>query len=274
MITRAEVLHRAATLWPAGTVPYSQTQIQQPTGYRQDCSGFASMCWAIPLDSGSYGGENTVTLVTEGWMSEIAPADLQPGDAVGICGPGSAGDSGHIVLFEKWLNDIDSDDHYWMWEQAGGQSGPVHRVVNYPYGGPTGSWKAYRFRDISDGAPVAPGKVGTMIAGMGPIQLPRANQAHESYSIWPVNAGAIPWGVAFASIFTDLFGGKAAFRIALSNGNGTWTVVGEKIVIESGKIWNMQLPTGTRGISVMRVPAVEGDPCMGSASMSIEYSSR
>ncbi len=152
MVTRSEVIHRAATLWPTGTVPYSQSKTQQPTGYRQDCSGYISMCWGIPLNSGSYGGENTVTLVTEGWMHEIAPADLQPGDAVGICGPGSAGDAGHIVLFEKWLNDIPSDDHYWMWEQAGGQNGPIHRVANYPYGGPVGSWKAYRYRDITDTA--------------------------------------------------------------------------------------------------------------------------
>lgn len=113
-----------------------------------------------------------------------------------------------------------------------------------------------------------------MPTGMGPIQLPRAPHAHESYSIWPVNSGAIPWGVAFASIFADLFGGKAAFRIALSDGAGKWTIVGEKIVVESGKIWNMQLPTGCRGISVIRVPSDETDPCAGSVSMSIEYGRR
>jgi len=157
MVTRAEVIQRAQTLWKPGTVPYSQNHIHPATGYRQDCSGYVSMCWGIPLNAkGSWGGLNTVTLVTDGWMTEIAPADLKPGDAVGICGPGSAGDAGHIVIFERWANDDPNNDDYWLWEQAGGRSGPVRRVLTYPYGGPWGQWKSYRFRDIQDSAPPIP----------------------------------------------------------------------------------------------------------------------
>lgn len=123
-------------------------------------------------------------------------------------------------------------------------------------------------------AAAAAGGDDDMPAGMGPIKLPAAPQAHESYSIFPVNVGAAGFGPAWASIFTDLFGGKAAFRVALSDGLGKWTILGEKIVVESGKIWNSALPTGTRGISVIRVPVDEKDPCTGSASMSIEYGKR
>jgi hypothetical protein len=152
-ITRRQVIARAASMWPANSVPYSQEAIHQPTGYRQDCSGFASMCWAIPPNAapGGWGGLSTVTLVTGGWIYEISPSDLRPGDAVGICGPGSAGDDGHIVIFERWASDAENESAYWMYEQAGGRKGPVHRVVEYPYGGPTGAWRAYRFRDITDG---------------------------------------------------------------------------------------------------------------------------
>lgn len=272
MITRTEVLHRAATLWPTGTVPYSQSKIQQPTGYRQDCSGFLSMCWGIPLGSGSWGGENTATLVTEGWMREIAPSDLRPGDAVGICGPGSAGDAGHIVLFEKWVNNDPADDHYWLWEQAGGQRGPVHRIVDYPYPSP-GTWKAYRFRDITDTPPTGP--VGSrQPVGWGPVQLPRGPQTMESYGLWPVNAGGLRWGPAFASVFADLRGSRAAFRVAVGNGAGAWPVIHEKLIIESGKIWNTQLPNGARGISFQRVPVDAADLCLGSVSLSIEYATR
>lgn len=113
-----------------------------------------------------------------------------------------------------------------------------------------------------------------MPVGMGPIQLPRTPQGHESYSVWPVNHGGLPWGAAFVSIFADLFGAKAALRIAISDGAGSWNVIGEKIVIESGKIWNMQLPTGARGLSVTRVPSDETDSCTASVSMSIEYGRR
>jgi hypothetical protein len=273
MITRTEVLRRAQTIWQPGTVPYSQSKIHQPDGYRQDCSGYLSMCWDIPLGSGSYGGENTVTLVTEGWMREIAPADLQPGDAVGICGPGSAGDDGHIVLFEKWFNDVPSDDRYWMWEQAGGQSGPIRRVVNYPYDGAAGAWKAYRFRDITDALPISPVGDGLPI-GWGPVELPSGPQVLKSYGLWPVNSGAIGWGPAFASVFADLHGGRAAFRVAVGNGNGAWPIIKEKLVIESGIIWNMQLPTGARGISFQRVPVDANDPCTSSVSLTIEYQAR
>lgn len=148
MITRSEVIKRAATMWKPGTVPYSQERIEPATGYRQDCSGFASMCWNLPR--GYYGGLNTVTLATGGYMHEIDPSDLKPGDAVGICGPGSAGDDGHIVIFERWANDDPDDNYYWMYEQAGGQRGPVHRMVDYPYGGSGAAWKAWRLNTITD----------------------------------------------------------------------------------------------------------------------------
>jgi hypothetical protein len=42
-ITRDEVIRRAATVWPLGHVPYSQTTIRNP-GWRTDCSGYVSMC--------------------------------------------------------------------------------------------------------------------------------------------------------------------------------------------------------------------------------------
>lgn len=173
MVTRAEVIQRAQTLWKPGTVPYSQNTIHPGTGYRQDCSGFASMCWAIPLNvKNSWGGLNTVTLVTDGWIKEIAPAELMPGDAVGICGPGSAGDAGHIVIFDRWLNDDPNNDDYWLYEQAGGRSGPVRRVLTYPYGGPWGQWKAYRLKGISDGAPPTPTPGGAVKTGYEPLGYP------------------------------------------------------------------------------------------------------
>lgn len=103
---------------------------------------------------------NTVSLVTNGWMYEIKPSDLLPGDAVGICGPGTGGDDGHVVLFERWISDADDESAYWLIEQAGGRMGPVRRAVEYPYGYGTGApWRAFRFRDITD----TPG--GDMAAG-------------------------------------------------------------------------------------------------------------
>lgn len=171
MITRAEVINKAKTLWPLGTVPYNQSAIHPGTGYRQDCSGYASMCWGIPPnENNGWGGQSTVTLVTRNYIQEIQPADLKPGDAVGICGPNTGGDAGHIVIFEKWVNDDPNDDHYWMYEQAGGQNGPIRRIVNYPYDGAQGQWKAWRLRTISEGPSLPPPATAT--PGYEPLGYP------------------------------------------------------------------------------------------------------
>lgn len=147
-ITRSEVLRRAQSIWPYGSVPYSQSEIHRPDGYRQDCSGYVSMCWAIPLNvPGSWGGLNTVSLVTNGWMYEIQPDDLKLGDAIGKCGPGTAGDAGHVQIFVAWLNQDPNDSHYYCLEQAGGGSGPKKRLHDWPAG-----YKAYRFKGIVDDA--------------------------------------------------------------------------------------------------------------------------
>jgi hypothetical protein len=147
-ITRSEALRRANSVWPMGGVPYSQSTIHQPDGYRADCSGYVSMCWAIPLNApGSWGGMNTVSLVTDGWMHEINPNDLRPGDAIGRCGPGTAGDDGHVQLFTRWLNTDPNDSRYYCLEQTGGTRGPHETLHNWPAG-----YRAYRYRDISDSA--------------------------------------------------------------------------------------------------------------------------
>jgi hypothetical protein len=149
-ITRSDVLRRAHTLWSAGSVPYSQIVLHWPDGYRSDCSGYVAMCWAAPLN-GHWGGPNTVTLVTGGFMREINPNDLKPGDAVGRCGPGTDGDAGHIRLFTAWLNTDPNDSHYYCLEQTGGGNGPTARLVDWADG-----YRAYRYVDIVEDTPLPP----------------------------------------------------------------------------------------------------------------------
>lgn len=149
-ITRSQVLHRAKTVWRQGSVPYSMDKIHQPDGYRQDCSGYVSLAWGIP--QGSWGGLNTVSLVTDGWMKPIKIDDLKPGDAVGNCGPGTAGANGHIQLFERWVNNDPNDNRYICLEQAGGDSGWQRRTHDIGRNG----YKAYRYKDVVDDPAPAP----------------------------------------------------------------------------------------------------------------------
>lgn len=147
-ITRDEVIARAKSrkkTW------YSQSTIT--AGYRDDCSGFVSWCLKLEADDvpgGFWGGGNTVSLVAkDGPLKEISLNDLKPGDFCGNCGPGSAGDDGHIVVFDKWRNQDPNNSDYWIYEQAGGQVGPTHRMITWPYPGES-KWKAYRYKKIVD----------------------------------------------------------------------------------------------------------------------------
>lgn len=98
LLQQAEVLDNAAHGWGGlSTVDYDQDTATSPTGHRDDCSGFASMCWGLPTP-----GLSTVTLVTTGAMHPITPAELGPGDAIAIAGPGTGGDAGHIMIVKSW----------------------------------------------------------------------------------------------------------------------------------------------------------------------------
>src|SRR6266498_1910271 len=81
-----------------------------------------------------------------------------------------------------------------------------------------------------------------------PEELPTGKNVVKSYSIPPVNSGGIPWGDAFLSVWADLFGGQAAFRLAVGDGKG-FNVIGERITLESGKLFNLPLAKGVRGLS-------------------------
>lgn len=118
-----------------------------------------------------------------------------------------------------------------------------------------------------------------MPAGIGPIQLPAAPNGHESYSIYPVNQGSAGFGPAWLTIGGDLFGREAAVRLVLGDGaplggEPAWKIISEKLIINSGVTYNLALPTGTRLISITRLPANELDDCTPSLSMSIEYGPR
>ena len=86
-ITRATVLDRAQRRID---LPVGYSQSKYYAGYRTDCSGYVSMCWA----TGSSYNTRTFYQVTH----RISVADLRPGDALLKKGY-------HIRLFYGWLDD-------------------------------------------------------------------------------------------------------------------------------------------------------------------------
>jgi hypothetical protein len=126
LTTARQIVGRALTGWPPDSVDYSQSQIWNDDdgsgphigGYRMDCSGFASMAAGL---SKAGGGLTTVTFVTTGAIKRISWGQLRPGDFVGACGPGTAGNDGHIMVVIS-VNRLAGT--YTVMEQAGYGPGP------------------------------------------------------------------------------------------------------------------------------------------------------
>ncbi|MFI0785583.1 hypothetical protein ACH4Q6_08320 [Streptomyces lydicus] len=135
--SRQEMLNRAATWLTADNgsqVPYSQAKVWKD-GYRQDCSGYASMALGLPTP-----GTNTVGLATNRSITRpIALGELKPGDLL----IDAAGDNNnrHVVIFEKWNNEAHSS--YTAYEQRGGH-GTDHRTLTYGLPGGDAEFKPYR----------------------------------------------------------------------------------------------------------------------------------
>ncbi|QHC20135.1 hypothetical protein [Streptomyces sp. GS7] len=140
---RQEMLARAATWLTAdhgAQVPYSQVRVWKD-GYRQDCSGYASMALGLPTP-----GTNTVGLATDrGLTRPISLGELQPGDLL----IDAIGDHNHrhVVIFEKWNNAAHSS--YTAFEQRGGH-GTDHRSLTYGLPGGDARFRPYRPVEFGD----------------------------------------------------------------------------------------------------------------------------
>ncbi|WP_194917346.1 C40 family peptidase [Catenulispora rubra] len=139
-ISASEILSRAAS-WN-GT-PYSSGVYKAGPGgdvsYRTDCSGYVSMAFHLS------GSPSTIDLPS--YVHSISKADLQPGDILGVLGPGTGGNAGHVLIFDGWADS--GHTQYNAWEDSGDQ-GVHHGVIPYPYwpntSGPSPSlYQPYRY---------------------------------------------------------------------------------------------------------------------------------
>lgn len=134
-IYRSEVISRAQS-WVDVPVTYIYSGGNYG-GYRQDCSGYVSMCW----NTGGPGySTSSMGQITYG----ISKDDLKAGDAL-LC-PGS-----HVALFHQWANDQHSQ--YWSYEQSAVPGYTVHRINPYPYWSGYGTFTPVRFNSIADDPP-------------------------------------------------------------------------------------------------------------------------
>ncbi|WP_439678993.1 transglycosylase SLT domain-containing protein [Embleya sp. MST-111070] len=138
---RQAILARAK-VWTDAHIPYDQGTTKMglmadgktKQYYRTDCSGFVTMAWGVEA------GPTTVTMT--GMTVAIQKNELTAGD---ILLDSDAGNSGHVVLFEKWVDDARSS--YWAYEEAGG-SGAVYRKIPYPYFQGHGPFEPRRLKSL------------------------------------------------------------------------------------------------------------------------------
>jgi len=126
-VQRNTMMSRAQS-WVNAHVPYNQGGTYG--GYREDCSGYVSMCWET-----SKPGYTTETMpsISHG----ISRGDLQPGDAL-LCA------SEHVVLFGGWVD----SDNYWGYEETVPGTGTIKSSVPYPYWYNTGCFLPYRYNSV------------------------------------------------------------------------------------------------------------------------------
>ena len=110
-----------AKSWLNPCVAYSQSSYHAgPDGktYRQDCSGYVSMSWAL--------GTSATTSTLASYATKITKADLASGDILLYAGS-------HTLIFDKWTDS--SKTNYWTYEQH--PSCTEYHSIPYPY------WSGY-----------------------------------------------------------------------------------------------------------------------------------
>jgi hypothetical protein len=154
-ITRSEILARAQYWLGRGDTWYSQSQGDaKPDGdgnsYRPDCSGFISMVWHLAKRSNGWDLDTSAFAAGIGSRWDVVPGGLDgllPGDALLK--------SGHIELFDRW---IDPSNHVrGAWTYAENNYG--QKLNHHTVAGTSGAWglTAYqpiRYRNVVGDAPV------------------------------------------------------------------------------------------------------------------------
>lgn len=134
-VDRATMVARGKS-WVDKNVPYSGTSYYE--GYRQDCSGFVSMCWQLSTSMTTANMMNVANNITKG--------ELLPGDAI-LCHQGDApGQTHHVVLFVGWTDS--SKTHFTGYEEANPSKGTVSEVIPYPFWDTQDCYHPIRYKSV------------------------------------------------------------------------------------------------------------------------------
>lgn len=163
-ITRTQILARART-WVDAGVPYNQGGWYR--GYREDCSGFVSMAWALTQSYTTY----TLDVVAQ----PIARNALQPGDILNK--RDDIGGSAHALLFAGWADAAHIT--YNAYEETPAWGG-AHYTTDIPFPYWPGTYRTVTdyqpmrlngLANFTPAIPTGPHAPSTSIAAAGPATI-------------------------------------------------------------------------------------------------------
>ncbi|WP_194893677.1 hypothetical protein [Catenulispora pinisilvae] len=143
-----------------GVIYDQSATFNSPDGvpYRSDCSGFVSM--ALHLTPTGLDAFVTGDMYEANGFQDVAKDNLQQGD---ILDNPSAGDAGHVVLFDHWTDSTHTS--YWGFEQHGpsGSYGTSYHVIPYPYFSGSGTYYPQHYTKLAP--PAVPAVYGQGTGG-------------------------------------------------------------------------------------------------------------
>lgn len=142
-ISRSTITARGKR-WVDLRVPYGQSLFFE--GYRQDCSGFVSMCWVLSRNGTPY-SPSTADLDAPTLVEPITKEALQPGDMILRPKDAPGAPYGHAVLFVGWADP--GHTRYVGYHQSSSGGGAVMATIPYPFWDATG-FSPYRYRGVGD----------------------------------------------------------------------------------------------------------------------------
>jgi hypothetical protein len=173
-ISRAQIITRAEK-WLAEQVPYSQVKWWKDSDgiYRQDCSGYVSMAWALDQNIDFWTGNlNTVS-------HTIDPADLLPGDTLMSIE--------HTIIFAGWADPQHTEFDFF--EEA--HPGTVARfVVDAPLTAYTDNgFNAFRYDGVIDSGVLPPDPT----SGLSFASLSSGSSEIVPTGVLPTEPAPAPW---------------------------------------------------------------------------------
>lgn len=176
----------------------------------------------------------------------------------------------------------------YRWQTSGNSRGIIAAGLNlyqYRYDVPVagGRVDVNQIFTIDHGQVIWPknGRKTTMPTSYGPLSFGNPDTDECSFPIPPVNDGALPWGPAWISVCADTKGRPFEFRVAIKGLTGNWNIITGGPSIESGRtalnsgdLWNKQLPSGTRMVSLWGPYNPDGSPAPFKLTACLEYGER